>query len=77
MRLERIPEAHSQRTMNAISKQLAINMEKSAKNGESQTVGGEREAMPIFHENFCGHIRKHGVGRSGQKGRSQGGSTQL
>lgn len=48
-----------------------------SKNGDSQAVGGEREAMPIFHENFCGHIMKRGVGRSGQKGKSQGGRTQL
>ena len=46
-----------------------------SKNGDSQAVGGEHEAMPVFHENFCGHIRKCGVGRSGPKGKSQGGST--
>lgn len=39
-----------------------------SKNGDSQAVGGEQEAMPIFHANFCGHIMKRGIGRSGQKG---------
>ena len=30
-----------------------------------------REAMPMFHETFCGHIKKPRVGRRGPKGEAK------